>query len=365
MSNPELIFDQSGATGLVAEKYRHILASLEWGLGDVATAQEDNVGRRLKDVDASCPPQWADKLLISNAGLLSNGSNGIILSSLRTEEAAMHEKEYARDRLVITNSGANRMEEDTALASALINSSHIDELFEEQRLGGRILAGGNCTSVIMGVALAPIHRALGIVSMQVETVQGWSGTGARKVPEGVDIITEIKGDERSKIETEPNKFLGKSMKEPADIKVSAKPRRAPWERGHHIEIVARLANKTSAAEVQDLWSAYRAPRELDAVKSQLKAISLAEPDRSRRHKWPHKSDPIKPIKRSHGELVRWDTHPIKLNHIFPMRVKARLIEISEADPHVIVIEVAGDNLMLGAAGGNVLNAVYAHAKGYI
>jgi aspartate-semialdehyde dehydrogenase len=365
MSSSELIFDQAGATGLVAEKFRYVLARLDWQLGDVATAQKENVGKRLGDQDPSCPPQWADKILISNANLLAYGSNPAIFSSLRTEEASEFEALFARDRLVTTNSAANRMKEDVALASAFINNSHIDELFQQQKSGGRIIANGNCMSVIECVPLLPIHRALGIVSMQVETAQGWSGTGAREVPEGVDTISEIKGDERTKLETEPNRFLGKSLKKPADIAIYAKPRRAPWLTGHHVEIVATLAQETSAAEVQELWRSFRAPQELEAVKSQLKALSMAEPDRSARHHWPHTYDPIKPIKQSHGGLVRWGIQPIKLRQIFPMRVKAHLMEVSEADPHVIVIEAAGHNLMLGAVGGNLLNALYARAKGYI
>jgi aspartate-semialdehyde dehydrogenase len=361
MSSHELVIDQAGATGVVAELFRQVISNpeLHMQLGEVATAQANRVGKRLGTEDPTCPPQWADKRLISIEDLAHGGSGSVVFSGLRADQAVEHEDSLAVDRLEVTNSAANRMREDVPLVSTFVNADQIDKLYD-QDLPGRIIAGGNCKSAMLAVALAPIHREIGIVSMHVETLQGWSGTGAREVPEGVDEIRPIIGDEQSKIETEPNKFLGTSLQEPAQIAIVANPHRAPWLRGHHAIVRAQLERETSVNEIQDLMRSFDAPKELETVKTELRAISQIE-----RVKWPRRHQHIKPIKLLYHDLVRYDTHPPKLTSVYPMRVKAHVIEVDESDPRKLTLEEAGNNLLIGSVGGNILNIVYARAKGYV
>ncbi len=356
-----MVIDQAGATGLVAEKFRQAIANpdLRLELGSVATARQDRVGSRLGDLDPNCPGQWADKRLVSLEDLARGSDAPAVFSGLQTGPAAEYEDRIAKGRLVVTNASANRMRPDVALVNTFVNSGLIDELYW-QDLPGRIIAGGNCLSTIICTPLAPIHSEIGITRMQAETLQGWSGTGARGVPEGVDEVTPIGGDEASKIESEPRKLLGKSMQEAADILISAQPKRGPWLRGHHAVIAAQLARGTSRAELEELWRQFRAPEALGAVKQELKAISQTE-----RVNWPRKHQAIKPVKLVYGELVRYDTRPMRLTGVYPMRVKAHIKDFGQHDPGRIVLEAAGDNLMLGAVGGNLLNLIYARARGYL
>jgi|GEM_PF-3575659 aspartate-semialdehyde dehydrogenase len=363
MSSQELIVvDQAGATGLVAEKFRQVAHLMGIELGEVATAQADHVGNLLGDEDPTCPEQWADKRLISLDDMARGTGAPAVFSGLRTEEAAAYEDRFAAGRLVVTNSAANRMRDDVALVSAYVNSEHIDQLYERD-MPGRIIAGGNCFAAILTPVLAPLQRHIGITDIKVETLQGWSGTGAREVPVDVDDIKSMEGtpdgaEERKKIQEEPNKMLGDTIDTPATIGISAHPNRARWLRGHQGLVTATLAQETNVREVQHLWR-YRAPGELDAVRSQMKALSGLEGIN-----WPHKHEPIKPVKLLHSELVRYV--PIKLLHsVLPMRTQAHLKDVSVSDPRDIVFEVAGDNLILGAVGGNLLNLLYARAKGYI
>lgn len=81
--------------------------------------------------------------------------------------------------------------------------------------------------------------------------------------------------------------------------------------------------------------------------------------------WPHRHQPIRPIKLVYHELVRHDVKPAKLTRIHPMRVNAHFRQAELGNPSIIHYEVAGDNLMIGAVGVNLLNVIYARTQGYL
>jgi aspartate-semialdehyde dehydrogenase len=357
MSSYELLIDQAAATGLVAEKFRHVADLMGIQLGEVATAQTDHVGNRLGDEDPTCPEQWADKTLISLDDLAQGTDAPVVFSSLRTEEAAEYEDQFAVGRLVASNSAANRMRSDVALVSAYVNGNHIDELYARD-MPGRIISAGNCVGAVLCPTLAPIEREIGIVSMHVTTKQGYSGSGAREIPEGVADTEPILGDEQDKIEKEPKRILGESIGKPAEMLITADPQRAKWLRGHQALVHATLTRETTDTEIQELWRSFRAPAALDPVKAQMKALSLV----AGRH-WPHKHGHITPVQVVYNDLVRHD--PLHLVRVHPMRVKAHFIGVREDAPYDIDYELAGDNVILGAVGGNLLNVLYARAQGYI
>jgi aspartate-semialdehyde dehydrogenase len=238
-----------------------------------------------------------------------------------------------------------------------VNPGQIDELFARP-MSGRIISAGNCVDANLAPTAAPIERQIGIVSMHVTTKQGYSGAGFSEIPEGVPETVPIEGDEESKITEEIKKFLGISIAEPADMIVTADPNRARWLRGHHAVVKATLMRETSVEEIQRLWRTSRAPDALEAVKSEMKALSMV----AGKH-WPSRHGHIAPVKVMYGDLVRND--PLRLVRVHPMRVMAHLQQVNEETPYVITYELAGDNLILGAVGGNLLNMLYARAKGYI
>jgi aspartate-semialdehyde dehydrogenase len=361
MSSGELIIDQAGATGVVNELFRQALADphLRMRLGQVATARKENIGDRLGDHDENCPEEWADKRLISLENLARGGDGGVVFSGLQTDPAGEYEDSLARGRLVVTNASANRTRPDVPVVNAFVNGNHIDELYQRD-ISSRIIAGGNGMSSILAVPLSPLHRAIGIRGMVVETLQGWSDAGKKEVPTDVDDISLIPGDERNKIRTEPRTFLGESINKAADISIAATPNHGPWLRGHHAKVTATLAREASKHEIEGLWRHFKAPDVLEAVKSELKALSQVEGQN-----WPRKHQPINPVRLRHEQLVRYDTVPIQLTRLHPMRVKAHIREDESSSPDRIIFEVAGDNLMLGAVGVNLLNVIYARAQGYL
>jgi aspartate-semialdehyde dehydrogenase len=364
---------QVGATGVVAETFRDVISrpDVPFRLEAIATASHTEFhNKKLGETRLECPPGLEDVPITGVVSAIENADAPVFFSGMRPEMAARYEKNMAKaGRLVVTNASANRMEEGVALVSAFVNPGHIDELFghtAEDVEGievpkAKIIAGGNCMAAIMVPALAPIHRGIGIESMSVRTLQGWSGAGARELPKDTDDSTQpIEGDEADKIQTEPNKFLGDSIGLPEDIFIGATPSRAPWLRGHQAEIALTLSRETSKQEIEELLRHFEATDELKDVRQELRGISHSGGD-----KWPRRHGPINPVKLEHGGLIRTDLSRRRLDRIQPMRVHAHVVSFDPMDPHRIVLEVSGDNLMQGAVGGNLLNAAYAHVKGYV
>ena len=155
-------------------------------------------------------------------------------------------------------------------------------------------------------------------------------------------------------------ILGDSMDQPADITIAASPKRGPWVRGHHARVQARLARETSKREVEHLFRHFKAPRALDSVKDEIKALSQAGGE-----VWPHRHQPVRPLKLAYHELIRHDVKPAKLTRIHPLRVTAHVRNVELGNPSIVHFEVAGDNLMIGAVGVNLLNAIYARSQGYL
>jgi aspartate-semialdehyde dehydrogenase len=131
-----------------------------------------------------------------------------------------------------------------------VNRDHI-ELLERQKFGGGgILTNPNCSTIVLVIALAPIHREFGVESLIVTTFQATSGAGYPGVP-SLDILGNvvpyIPGEE-PKMEAETNKILGRLGAkgiESAGIAVSPSCHRVPVLDGHLMAISLKLKTKVS------------------------------------------------------------------------------------------------------------------------
>lgn len=78
--------------------------------------------------------------------------------------------------IMIDNSSAFRMEEDVPLVVPEVNS-------EDVKWNKGVIANPNCTTAIMLVAVAPLHRAKGLKRLVAATYQAASGAGAKGMQE--------------------------------------------------------------------------------------------------------------------------------------------------------------------------------------
>lgn len=136
----------------------HVLAS-ERSAGE----QIEYDGRKITVQDlAGFDPTGVDFALFSAGGLIS--------------------KEYApkfvaAGAIVIDNSSAFRMDADVPLVVSEVNPKALDSIPRG------IVANPNCSTMQMLVALAPIHRAVGISRINVATYQSVSGAGRSALEE--------------------------------------------------------------------------------------------------------------------------------------------------------------------------------------
>src|SRR5688500_19850700 len=82
--------------------------------------------------------------------------------------------------ILISNSSAFRMDEDVPLLIPEVNHQHLG-LLERQRgeysRGGFIVTNPNCSTIMLALALAPLHASFGVEATVATTLQALSGAG--------------------------------------------------------------------------------------------------------------------------------------------------------------------------------------------
>jgi aspartate-semialdehyde dehydrogenase len=254
-----------GATGAVGEVMLSVLAERKFPVGDiVALASAKSAGKSVTFGDrelvvqdlATFDPKGIDIALFSAGGSIS--------------------KEYApkfaaAGAVVIDNSSAFRSDVDVPLVVSEVNPDAI-----ANRPRG-IIANPNCSTMQMLVALAPIHRAVGIERINVATYQSVSGTGQKAIeelqkqhvaladrgeakaevypvqiafnviPHGGDFLDNGYTTEEMKLVWETRKILGDDR-----ILVNATVVRVPVYYGHSEAVHIETRDKITAAQARAL-----------------------------------------------------------------------------------------------------------------
>lgn len=236
---------------------------------------------------------------------------------------------------VIDNSSTFRMDDDVPLVVAEVNPEAL------ARLPRNIVANPNCSTMQLMVALAPIHRAVGIARINIATYQSVSGTGRlaleelgrqtsamlsfqspkievypvqiafNVIPHGGDFSDDGHTTEELKLVNETRKILGDPT-----IGVCATVVRVPVFYGHseavHLETRARL----SAADARAVLAS--APG--------VEVVDTREP----------------------GGYATPVTHAAGRDAVFVSRIRD-----DPSHPHGLALWIVSDNLRKGAA----LNAI--------
>lgn len=312
----------AGATGAVGVEFLDLLDRRSFPVGDLrlfgskrsAGSVVTWKGRAITVEElASADPKGLD------LGLFSAGKEISKVEAPRFAEAGV---------LVIDNSSCFRKDPAIPLVVPELNA---DVLAESP---ARIVANPNCSTIILLVALGPLHRALGVSECVVSSYQAVSGAGRSALDEmfaqarahaagqpeifrfydrpiHLNVIPKIGGwlpngdtEEDAKFTTESQKILGDSR-----FKVWATTVRVPVERCHSESVWVRFERPTSVEEVT---------RMLEAAPG-VKLADLATPRELARHE-----------------------------DVYVSRIR-----VDEDDPRVVRFWVVGDQLWKGAA----LNAI--------
>lgn len=339
-----------GATGAVGQRFVQLLEDhptfeLRCLVGD------GSVGKTYGDatnwlLDSEMPAATAAMKVEPLAALHHRRDVAVVFSALPGGKAGPIESDLAaRGFKVFTNARDHRMDDDVPLLVPEINPDHI-VLVKGQKGPGWIVANGNCTSIVLQFPLAALHRAFGVESCHVVSLQGLSGAGYPGVA-SLDVIDNvipyIGGDEEGKLETEPAKTLGRLVKGrvvPEPIPVHATCTRVPVREGHTEAVHLRFRKRATIAAVRSALSGFRGPPEVARLRTAPKQPI-------------HLVDGIdRPQPRRDRDCEGG------------MAISVGRLRLSE-DGRDLRLVCLGHNTVRGAAGQSVLNAEYAQAMGYV
>ncbi|MEZ0471901.1 aspartate-semialdehyde dehydrogenase [Luteimonas salinilitoris] len=160
-----------GATGAVGETMLSILAERKFPVGElVALASERSAGGTVE--------YRGDEILVQDLATFDPAGIEIALFSAGGSVSKEYAPKFAAaGAVVIDNSSAFRYDDDVPLVVSEVNPEAV-----KARPRG-IIANPNCSTMQMLVALAPIHRKVGIERINVATYQSVSGAGRAAMEE--------------------------------------------------------------------------------------------------------------------------------------------------------------------------------------
>jgi aspartate-semialdehyde dehydrogenase len=190
----------------------------------------------------------------------------VVFSALDASVAGDVETAFARaGRCVLSNARNHRMEPDVPLVIPEVNPDHVALLVrqrDERGWRGAIVTNANCSTIVLSLALAPLHEAFGVRQLFAATLQAVSGAGYPGVP-SLDILGNVIpfiAAEEEKIESETLKILGRldaGQIRPAPIAVSAHTNRVPVEHGHTVCMSIALERRGTADDAIEALCAWR------------------------------------------------------------------------------------------------------------
>ncbi len=340
-----------GATGAVGQRYIQLLQGHPWFEIEVLAASERSAGKKYKEacnwVMESELPKEIGNMTIADANVEAvekAGDVDFIFTSLPGDLAGPVEEQFAALYPVFSKASAHRMEKDVPLIIPEVNPDHLQLIpIQQKNRGwkGFISTDPNCSTIQMAITLKPLMQ-FGLSQVMVTTMQALSGAGYPGVP-SLDILDNVVpyiGKEEEKMESESNKILGvfdgKTVKN-ASFAVSASCNRVHVKDGHLESIYVKLEKKPSVAQVEEAFSNFKGEPQ------KLKLPSAPE-------------NPIVVRKEANRPQPRFDRDAGNGMSVTVGRIRS--------DPILTMKYMClGHNTIRGAAGGGILSAEFAVAKG--
>src|SRR5215831_11528519 len=340
-----------GATGIVGQRLVQLLATHPWfELSEVA-ASERSSGKKYSEsvkwhLNEPIPSAAADLLI---KGLEPALDCDFVFSALDSSVAGPAEEEFARAGYpVVSNCKNHRMDPDVPLLIPEVNAAHLDCIPLQQKNrgygSGLIVTNPNCSTAGLVLVLKPLADAFGLEKLFVVTMQAASGAGYPGVP-SLDILGNVVpfiGGEEEKMETEPQKLLGKwdgGRFVQAGLGISAHCNRVPVENGHLESVSMSLKKVATLDEVREVLRDFTVSDELAALPTAVKNPVVVMDEENR-------PQPRRDVNAGHG-------------------MAAAVGRIRECPLLDVKLTLLSHNLLRGAAGAALLNAELLAARGLI
>ncbi|RZA15769.1 MAG: aspartate-semialdehyde dehydrogenase [Proteobacteria bacterium] len=241
-----------GATGIAGQQFLIALKDHPWFEITALAASPRSAGKTYEDALKSPNGQinWWQyepipaayrKMTVQNSEEINLKDIDIVFTAVDTDSAMKLEPIYAKEKPVISTASAFRMESDVPLLIPGVNSNHTALIQKQQAARGWkgfVVPIPNCTTYGLACTLAPLHKAFGVKSVLMTSLQATSGAGRNGGVLALDVIDNLVPyipKEEEKVEKETQKILG-TLKgdriEEAVIGVSCTCTRVPVTDGH-------------------------------------------------------------------------------------------------------------------------------------
>ena len=337
-----------GATGAVGQKFVQLLEDHPWFRLTEVVGSDRHAGEAYGDA-----VRWAEGSPLPD-GIrdlpLRTDVDGldaeVVFSALPGGKAGPVERALAaRGHRVFTNARDLRMEPDVPLVIAEVNPDHLALVEAQGHAGdGFVVANGNCTAILLSLALKPLADRFGLEACHVVSMQALSGVGYPGVP-GLDIVDNVLPfipEEETKVVAEVPRFFGtidRGRVTPAPIAVSATCTRVPVLEGHTLAVSAGLRATPSREEICEAFRSFRGePQRLRLPSAPQTPVVLREEE--------DRPQPRRDRDAGGGMSV----------------------SVGRVRPDPLLgwsFVAAGSNTIRGAAGGSILNAELAAVRGFL
>ncbi len=344
-----------GATGMIGQRFIQMLEDHPYFEIEGLYASERSEGKRLGDVLKVRDHVYLDETMdrkIETMDIKKIAKNcRVAFSGIPSDLAGPTETELAEAGVaVFTNAGSHRMDEHVPILIPEVNPDQIEAIKDQPTYanGGYIVTNANCSSTGIAAPLAAINDAFGLKQVFVSTYQALSGAGYPGVPslDAVGNVVPFISHEEEKMESELAKMLGTYSDGKfnfAGFKVMANCARVPVVDGHLESLVLDMEQQPTLEELEKCLVDFRGePQKLNLP-----------------------SAPVQPI------IVR--TEQNRPQPVFdamagrPERARGMAVTIGrlrQSNGYYKAFAMS-HNTLRGGAGGSVLNAELAKAKGIL
>ena len=354
-----------GATGMVGQRYVHLLENHPWFEVTYVAASPRSAGKKYCDavenrwLIGSDIPSAVAELVVQDANdpAAALGKCRFVFSALEMAKDAIKalEESYAAEGIpVVSNASANRWTDDVPMLIPEINSSHLAVIDEQKKhhgwTTGFIAVKPNCSlQTYMMPLYALIRAGYPVKRMIVTTLQATSGAGYPGVPsfDMIDNIVPFIGGEEEKTEREGLKILGTvkngRIENASGPVVSSTCTRVSVVDGHtasvNLEFDLPEDKKPTIEEIERVWTSF------SSVPQELHLPSAPEHPIVVRHE-ENRPQPRRDRETEKGMAC----------------VIGRLRKCNVFDVKFVALS---HNTKRGAALGGILNAELLKAKGYL
>jgi len=253
-----------GATGMVGQKFVHLLKDHPWFAITALAASDRSCGKTYQE--ALTNPQVLDiPDHLANMRVSPCSPSlpcRMVFSGLDSSVAFAIESQFAENGyVVISNASSHRMTPLVPLLIPEVNPHHLQWILQQPYFPqGAILTNPNCSVIGIAMALQPLIDRFGVEACHAVTLQAVSGAGYPGTP-SLDILDNVIphiSQEEHKVETEPLKIFATSS-----LTISAQCNRVAVTEGHLACLSIKLKKKAQAQELIEAWDSFQGePQEL-------------------------------------------------------------------------------------------------------